>query len=88
MRILLYNEHHEYELECKKRKNMHYRILIVLNGYVFMIYIFEMYVMSKQNPRIFYSLFMKCFVIGLHWRQIWWKRYEGDRRCGDFYIEV
>ena len=29
---------------------------------------------------------MKCFVIGLHWVQIWWERFEGDRRCGYVYI--
>ena len=31
-------------------------------------------------------LHMKCFFIGLHQIQIWWERFEGNRRCSYFYI--
>ena len=57
-------------------------LLFVLNGlHIFDAY-FQMHVMSKWCPRVFEFLYMRCFVIGLHWIQIWWELFEGNRRCG------
>ena len=48
MRILLYNEHQESELECKEK--IYFRVLIVLNDLCIYDVHFEMHVMSKRNP--------------------------------------
>ena len=37
-----------------------YRVLIALNGLCIYDIYFEMYIMSKRNPRIFYFFCMKC----------------------------
>ena len=61
MRILLYNEHQEYKLGCKEK--IYFRVLIVLNGLCIYDVHFEMYVMSKRNPKIFIFVYeMLC-----HW---------------------
>ena len=77
-----YSEHQENELNVRKRFIT--RLLFIL----FLIYILKcLLAISKRNPRIF--LFF-VYEILCRWStsEIWWKRYEGDRRYGNFYIEV
>ena len=51
--LFFYNEHQEYELECK-RKDTYITESLYLMVYAFLMYVhFEMYVMFKRNPRKF-----------------------------------
>ena len=67
------------------------RLLLVLSGlHIFDVY-FQMHLTYVQTtPQDFFNFctYMKCFVIGLHRIQIWWERFEGDRRCGYFHTVV
>ena len=59
--LMFYNECQEHGLEqyitC---------LLFVLDGLCIFDVHFKMHVMTKRNPKIFYFLWMKCFVIKLH----------------------
>ena len=67
MCILFYNDQQEHELEYKEK--IHLILLYVLCR--FLMYIFKCMVCTNAAPGFFYFLCTKCFIIDLHWRQIW-----------------
>ena len=74
MSILFYNEHQEYELECKEK--IHYRILNglciydvrILKVCIYNVHIRKCILCPNETSTFFYFLCMKCIVIALHWK--------------------
>ena len=59
MHILLYNEHQEYELECKEK--IYYRVLMI---YVFVMYILKCVLCPNKTPGLFLFLVYEMLC---HW---------------------